>query len=477
MDATAVAGAIRAGDVTVDEVHEVAVAAVTAVDDVANTVVEGPWPDTTVDDAGVSGLFAGVPFVFKDILCHAAGVPTRMGTRALRTPIVFDHDTELMSRFKRAGLVGIANTTTPELALSSATVSALTGVTLNPWDHTVTPGGSSGGSAVLVASGAVPVAHANDGGGSIRIPASRNGLVGLKPSRARIPIGPDQQEVMSGNAVEFALTRTVRDCAALLDATHGGALGDRYAAEPPRGPYLDEITQPPRRLRIGVCVKEWGAVPIDPAVADEVERVAGVLSDLGHHVGVAVPELHWDAMLAAFNTIWCFGTAATVAALAAQAGVEVDGEAFEETTLLSYRHGLTLGPLELAAAQDTMNAVSRYMAGFMSDYDVLLSPVASRVHLGVNHLSDEGPAATSEAWVRRILAEYPLCALYNVTGAPAISLPVGWSSDGLPIGLQFGGPLYAESDLLALARELEEALPWGHRRPEHHVARLGGGRS
>ncbi|MCR5979542.1 amidase [Gordonia jinghuaiqii] len=468
-DATGLAELIRTGQVSADEVRDTATAAVTAVDGELNAVVDGPWTSATIAPDGIDGPFSGVPFVFKDILCHAAGRPTRMGTRALSDGVTFDHDTELMARFKRAGLVGVANTTTPELALSSATVSALSGVTLNPWDATVTAGGSSGGSSVLVATGAVPLAHANDGGGSIRIPAARNGLVGLKPSRGRISLGPDQQEVMSGNAVEFAVTRTVRDCAALLDAVHGSIPGDRYGAPPPARRYVDEIVAPGRRLRIGVCTADWSSVPVDDEVADEVNRVARTLSELGHTVDIVAPRIDWDAMVAAFNTIWCFGTAPTVVALAEQSGAVIDENSFEETTLLSYRHGLTLGPLELATAFAEMNAISRTMADFMGDWDILLTPTASRVHVPVTHLADGGVPATSEEWVRRVLAEYPLSALYNITGAPAISLPTGWSPDGLPIGMHFGAAVNGESELIALAAELEDALPWHHRRPPAHV--------
>lgn len=471
LDATAIADLIRSGEVGAAEVRDAATRAVTAMDEKLNAVVEGPWIDAPQSVVG-DGPLAGVPFVFKDILCHAAGVPTRMGTRALRSGVTFDHDTELMSRFVAAGLVGIANTTTPELALSSATVSSLTGVTKNPWREGISPGGSSGGSAALVASGAVPLAHANDGGGSIRIPAARTGLVGLKPSRGRVPIGPDQQEVMSGNAVEFALTRSVRDAALLLDCVHGYAAGDRYAAIPPARPYVEELSGTTRKLRVALCTDDFSGVKVDSAVADSVSITARAIETLGHTVETVSLDLDWDELVEAFNTIWCFGTAATVAALAEVGEVPIDENSFEETTLLSYRQGLSLGPLDLAAAFAIMNSAGRYMGQFTSEWDILLTPTANRASLPVDHLEHPRSAETSIEWVRRVLSEYPICALYNITGAPAVSLPVGLTPDGLPLGLHLGGAMYGESDLIGLSAELEQVLPWRDRRPETHVSTL-----
>jgi amidase len=471
-DATDIAHLIRTRQVSAQEVQDTARRAIDAVHERLNTVVGGPWAAPL--DHRPGGPFGGVPFVVKDILCHAAGVPTHYGTRALPKGLTLPHDTELMARFKAAGLATLATTTTPELANSSATISELSGTTRSPWRPGITPGGSSGGSAVLVATGAVPLAHANDGGGSIRIPAARNGLVGLKPSRGRVPIGPDQQEVMSGNAVEFAVTRSVRDAAALLDAVSGAAPGERYTAPPPRRPYVGELHGPDRRLRVAVCTRDWSGVAVDGAVSSAVWSTARALEEAGHVVVEAGPDVDWDELMHAFNIIWCFGTSAAVTALAEAGGVAVDEDHFEHTTLLSYRHGLTLGPLDLAAAFASMNAVSRTVAGFMQQWDVLMTPTANQVTLPVDHVYRDGPPETSEEWVRRVLADYPLCPLYNVTGAPAVSVPAATDRDGLPIGIQLGGPLYGESELVGLAAELETALPWYGRRPEVHVSRLEG---
>ncbi|HEX4357062.1 MAG TPA: amidase family protein [Pseudonocardia sp.] len=469
-DATGLAHLIRTRQVSAAEVHDTARRAITAVHERLNTVVSGPWDAPLDYRAG--GRFGGVPFVVKDIVCHAAGVATYYGTRALPKGLTYPHDTELMARFKAAGLATLATTTTPELANSSATVSELTGTTHSPWRAGVTPGGSSGGSAVLVAAGAVPLAHANDGGGSIRIPAARNGLVGVKPSRGRVPLGPDQQELMSGNAVEFAVTRSVRDAAALLDAVAGPAPGERYTAPPPWRPYVGELDGSARPLRVAVCTRNWSGVAVESAVSAAVSRTARTVEGLGHVVDEAHPDVDWDELIHAFHIVWGFGTSAAVSALAEAGGVPIDEDHFEHSTLLSYRYGLTLGPLDLAAAFASMNAVSRTVAEFMARWDVLLAPTAHQVTLPLDHLSRDGRPDTSEEWVRRVLADYPLCPLYNVTGAPAVSVPAATDADGLPIGVQLGGALYGESELIGLAAELEAELPWYGRQPAVHVSRL-----
>ncbi|HTF51241.1 MAG TPA: amidase family protein [Pseudonocardia sp.] len=468
-DATGLAHLIRTRQVSAQEVHETARRAIAAVHQRLNAVVSGPWEVPLEHRAG--GRFGGVPFVVKDIVCHAAGVATYYGTRALPKGLTYSHDTELMARFKAAGLATLATTTTPELANSAATVSELTGTTHNPWRVGATPGGSSGGSAVLVAAGAVPLAHANDGGGSIRIPAARTGLVGLKPSRGRVPLGPDQQELMSGNAVEFAVTRSVRDAAALLDAVAGPAPGERYTAPPPRRPYVCDLDGVARPLRVAVCTRSWSGVAVESTVSSAVSSTARTVEGLGHVVDEAYPDVDWDELIHAFNIIWCLGTSAAVSALAEAGGVPIDESHFEHTTLLSYRHGLTLGALDLAAAFASMNTVSRTVAEFMAQWDVLMAPTANQVTLPVNYLDRDGQPETSEEWVRRILADYPLCPLYNVTGAPAVSVPSATDPDGLPIGVHLGGGLYGESELIGLAAQLEAELPWYGRQPAVHVSR------
>ncbi|MGE4425444.1 MAG: amidase [Solirubrobacteraceae bacterium] len=466
-DGSGLAGLIASGDVSAAEVHATAVAAIRAVDEQLHAVVEGPWEQPL--DHAADGPFGGVPFVLKDILCHATGVPMHLGSRVARDGVPYDEDSLLMQRFKRAGLATVATAKTPELAMSAWTEPVLGGPVHNPWDVTRSPGGSSGGPAALVAAGAVPLAHANDGGGSIRIPAAYNGLVGLKPSRGRVPLGPGQQELFFGNAVEFAVARTVRDSAALFDLVHGNAPGEKYGAPLPSGPYAGEVGVR-RPLRVAVSLEDWGDTPVDPQVRRVVEETARVLEALGHEVVVARPPIDWEAMLAAFTTTWCFQLVGSVYGIAELLGKPVDGTSYEATNLTCARAGKELGPLELLGALDQINLLSRAFAGFLGDHDVLLSPVANELQPTLGTYDADDADIDAAGWVRRVMSPFPLCMTYNMTGNPAISVPVGQSDEGLPIGVQLGASMYREDVLYQLAGQLEERLPWRDRRPAVHVA-------
>jgi amidase len=278
-DATGLVGLIKSGQITREEVQAAAIDAVTLANTSLHACVEGPWERPL--DADPQGPFAGIPFAIKDILCHAAGVPVHMGSRALAEGLNFDDDTILMARFRRAGLGVVCTTKTPEFALNATTEPVLGGPVRNPWDATRSPGGSSGGSAALVVCGALPLAHASDGAGSIRIPACYTGTVGLKPSRGRVSMGPDVQEAFNACVAEFAITRSVRDTAALLDAVHGNHPGEKYSAPLPARRYVDELAAGPRRLRVAVCADSWTDAVVHPDVAAAVESTASLLSDLG----------------------------------------------------------------------------------------------------------------------------------------------------------------------------------------------------
>lgn len=468
LDATGLAELIDAGEVSVAEVHQTARSAIAALDKRVHALVEGPWPAPVsfADDSP----FRGVPFVLKDIGCHAKGVKMRMGTRAL--PDGFDHDADsvLMTRFKAAGLATFATTKLPELALNAATEPLVGGPVLNPWNTQRTAGGSSGGSAALVAGRAVPMAHANDGGGSIRVPACHNGLVGLKPSRGRIPVGPDQQEIMFGNAIEFALTRSVRDTAALLDSVHGYAPGERYGAPLPDNSFHSAIGRP-HRLRIAVSTRQWSETALDDDVHNAINAFAGEAANLGHRVDIVDPPLDWDQLVEAFTSIWCFCTAATVEMLAAMTDKPKNRDWFEATTLAAAEAGHKLGPTDLMSAFDRMNDLSRQIAGFMAEWDILATPTCNTVAPPVGTLNQDNTDDTAAEWVRRILNPYPTCALYNITGAPAMNVPTGFSSTyTVPIGIQLGAQMYGEADLIQFAAELESARPWSHRMPSTSIA-------
>ncbi|BBX27661.1 amidase [Mycolicibacterium alvei] len=462
-DATDLAELIGTGELSVEEVHESARSAIAALDERVHALVEGPWP--TPLNFAADSPFRGVPFVLKDIGCHAKGVKMRMGTRALSNGYDYDADSILMARFKAAGLATLATTKTPELALNAATEPLLNGSVLNPWNTQRSSGGSSGGSAALVAGRAVPIAHASDGGGSIRVPACHNGLVGLKPSRGRIPVGPNQQEIMFGNAIEFALTRSVRDTAALLDHVHGYAPGERYGAPAPDGSFLSAVGRQ-RRLRVAVSTRQWSETKIDDGVRTAMSSFAGAAADLGHHVELVDPPLDWEQLADAFTTIWCFCTAATVDMLATMTGKPKNRNWFEATTLAAAEAGHKLGPMQLMNALDGMNTVSRRIADFMADWDILATPTCNTAAPPIGHLNQDNVDDTAAEWVRRILNPYPTCALYNVTGAPAINVPAGFSTTfGVPIGIQLGARIFQEADLIQLAAELESTRSWHHRMP------------
>jgi amidase len=466
-DATGLAQLVRSRQVAPAEVHEAGIRAVQLADQCLHASVEGPWE--TPLDASPDGSFTGVPIALKDVLCHATGVPQHLGSRALARGIVFDHDSELMARFRRAGLAVVCTTKTPEFALNGTTEPVFGGAALNPWDPTKSPGGSSGASAALVAAGALPVAHANDGAGSIRIPASHTGTVGLKPSRGRVPIGPDRQEAFYGNVVEFAITRTVRDAAALLDAVHGPLAGERYYAPTPDRSYLAALRGPSRPLRIAVSADTWTERALHPDVAATIESTAELLSELGHHVEVVRPDLDWEAFLAALTVTFCAGTASDVVPLGEALGGGLSRDYFEATTIACAEAGRAMTPADLANAFATNNDVSRRLANFMADFDILVTPVSISPPLDLGTYDANDASFTAAGWVRHILEPHPTCALYNVTGAPAMSLPLGTARGGLPVGVQLGANMFREDLLLALAAQLEQARPWAHRKPALHV--------
>lgn len=468
-DATGLAELIKSGQVTASEVQEVALAAVELADERLGAVAEGPFP-APPPPAAASAVFAGVPFVLKDLLCHAAGIPVHSGSRALAAGAVFDHDSELMARFRRAGLALVASAKSPEFGLNAVTEPLLGGPACNPWDPARSPGGSSGGCAALVAAGAVPLAHANDGAGSIRIPAGHNGLVGLKPSRGRIPLGPDLQELMYGNVVEFAVTRSVRDSATLLDAVHGYSPGEKYGAPHPARPYSAEVGAEHSPLRIAWCADSWTSLPLDPDVERVLESTARLLESLGHHVEQVRPAIDWEAFLAALTTTFCAGTAASVIPLGEALGGGLSGDHFEASTIACAEAGRRVTPMDLERAFAINNTLSRVMGTFMQAWDVLLTPTAITPAVELGTFDSDDASLSAEQWVRKVIEPHPICPIYNVTGAPAISVPAGISADGLPIGVHLGAQMYREDLLLRLASQLEQAAPWSHRRPRLHVA-------
>lgn len=467
-DGLGLAALVRSGEVSPGELAETAQKAIDTVNPKLNAVIARIEPRPPAGDR--SAPFFGVPFLIKDILLHAEGVACDVGSRLAVGSFVSPHDTDLMQRFKAAGVVTLGRTNTPEFGFSITTEPVLYGPTRNPWDTGRSPGGSSGGSAAAVAAGIVPVAHANDGGGSIRIPAASCGLVGLKPTRGRTPTGPEFGQPLHGLGIEHVVTRTVRDCAAMLDAVQGPGVGDPYVIAPPVRHYADEVGAPTGRLRIAVSFSGMMNAKIDDPVRSEVMRVARHLESLGHEITEASPVFDETTFHSANFTYWCGFLASGVLGVAEQNGRKPSRETLEATTLACYEHGASLKLTDLETADALANVVCRSVAPFFNQYDVLLTPTTTGAALPLGFSNADDPKFGARGWYEHLFTYAPFTALYNLTGQPAISLPLGVDANGLPIGMQCVARLGAEDLLLRLAAQLEESLPWSGRRPAVHVA-------
>ncbi|ONH32407.1 amidase [Pseudofrankia asymbiotica] len=419
------------------------------------------------------GPLGGVPFLIKDTGPMAAGVRFRCGSRSLGPGVPAQADHELMRRFRAAGLATLGLTISPELGLSFTTEPLLHGPVRNPWDPSRTVGGSSGGSAALVAAGAVPVAHGNDGAGSIRVPASCCGLVGLKPSRGRTPTGAGLGGAAFGMLSEFALTRTVRDAAALLDAVHGPAAGGAFAAPPPARPYADEVLPAAWAgrpsgggPRVAVMTQAWSGAAVDSEVAAAVVRAGGALAALGHHVEEASPPLVWDDVIRA-----CVTEAIGVAAPFLLAPRQPPADRLEAVSRRVLADARDAGAIDLVMGLDAAGRVARDLDRFLAGYDLLVTPTLARPPVPHGTLDYDDPSHTVESWLRAIFDFGPFTSVANVTGVPAVSLPLGQSAAGLPIGVQIIAAHGREDLLLRVAAALEEAMPWRDRRPPLAVDR------
>ncbi len=484
-DGLGLAALVRSGEVTPGELLEEAVRRVELFNPHVNAVIE-PMVDRAreaVTNGLPDGPFRGVPFLVKDLLADCAGVPSRSGCR-FHLDYVPDHDSEIVRRFRASGAVLFGKTNTPEYGLFPVTEPALFGPTRNPWDLNRTPGGSSGGSAAAVATRMVPLAHGNDGGGSIRIPASCCGLFGLKPSRGRNPLGPDMAEAWQGLACDHVLTRSVRDSAAMLDATAGVDPGSPYAAPTPLRPYREEVDVEPRRLRVALS-----AVPTMPgAVHQDCLRAltaAGELCEaLGHDVEEAAPDVDSEAFAEAFLTLVCVETRVTIEAAQRYVGRRATVEDYEVVTWIAGLLGRRVGAVDYAAALRSLKDMARQMGRFFRTYDVLLTPTLASPPVELGALLPQGGEAVImnllgrmnasgvlsvlrdvDTTADRIMAFMPFTALANATGQPAMSVPLHWNHEGLPIGTQFVARYGDEATLFRLAGQLERAQPWFDRAP------------
>jgi Asp-tRNA(Asn)/Glu-tRNA(Gln) amidotransferase A subunit family amidase len=419
--------------------------------------------EAQIEQGLAEGPFKGVPFVLKDLGQQLSGTITSSGSRVFKdnTP---DFDSTLVTRYKQAGLVIFAKTTTPEFGLTFSTESVLYGKTRNPWNLDRTSGGSSGGSAALVASRIVPMAHGTDGGGSIRVPASCCGLFGFKPTRGRVPMGPTQFESWNGCSQHHALTISVRDSAALLDATAGAEPGSPYFSQPPARPFLKEVGADPGKLRIALVVRTPGGSPLDPECRNAAVDAARLCQSLGHHVDEAQPSVDDQWMRDAFLTVLRVSLARTLDDAAGSLGRPVASHDVEPVTWALAQAGRATTSVAYSRAIATLHQVGLTMARFQRNYDVILSPTLAKppVPLGVLSLSPEN----MDAFAKDVAEFGPYTALYNVTGQPSMSVPLHWSADGMPIGVMFSGRFGDDAMLLRLAAQLENAKPWAGIRPK-----------
>jgi len=464
IDATAQAELVRRKEVQPIELVEAAIERIERLNPSLNSVVTTMYDQARIAAKGdiPNGPFAGVPFLLKDLLAYYAGVRLTLGSR-LMTGFVPDHDSELVNRLKRAGLIILGKTNAPEFGILPTTEPHLFGPCRNPWDPERTTGGSSGGSAAAVAAGLVPMAHGNDGGGSIRIPASCCGLFGLKPTRGRNPLGPDFGDLLGGLVAEHALTRSVRDSAALLDATSGPDVGDPYWAPPPSRPFLEEVGADPGRLRIAFMTEAPTGVTIHADCVRAVEDAASLCTDLGHEVVKAAPKVEGELFAQAFMVLWSAGTASTLEGLAFLTGKQPSADPVEPLTWAIYEMGRQHSASEYLLSVTLLQAASREFSWFFVDYDVLITPTLAEppVPLG----TFESPPDNPLYGLARAAEFVPFTPICNATGQPAMSVPLFWNDEGLPVGTHFVGRFGDEATLFRLAAQLEKARPWAERRP------------
>jgi amidase len=465
LDATAQAELVRGGEVTPVEMVDAAIERIERLNPELNAVIT-PLYDLAREAASVVNVnapFAGVPFLLKDIVAEYEGTPLSEGSALLAGHYISPKDSELVRRYREAGLIILGKTNTPEFALMPTTEPRQFGASRNPWNTNMTTGGSSGGSTAAVAAGMVAAAHANDGGGSIRVPSSCCGLVGLKPTRGRNSQGPEYGDVASGLLCDHVVTRSVRDSAAILDATAGPLSGDPYYPTPPERPFAEEVGRKPDRLRIGLGTVPLNGAPTHPDCVAAAESAANLCEELGHDVVEASPTVDSKQLFKSFGNVWAGFLCWAVKDWARRSGRPIDEAFFEPATWRTYLHGerLTSGDY-LIAVQDLQKA-SRDTAAFFGDYDIWLTPTLAQPPVPLGYF-DYTPETRDQHIAR--LGEYTgFTLIANASGQPGISLPLHWNDDDLPIGVQLLGRYGDEATLIRLAAQLEEARPWSERRP------------
>jgi amidase len=465
-DATALAALVASKDITPTELLDIALAATARRNPALNAVVhiQEAVARTAIAKGLPDGPFKGVPFLLKDLGCEAVDFPSHNGSRLLANTR-YPGNSAIYDRIAATGVVTFGRTTSPEGGIGAATESAVYGApTRNPWHLDHTPGGSSGGAGAAVAAGIVPFAHGSDGGGSVRIPASNCGLFGFKPTRARLPDGPYAGEGWAGMAIDGFLTKSVRDTATMLDACMGADPGAPYAAPPMPITHSAAMMQPPRRLRVALCDTTFTGTAIDPQVHAAVLDAARLLENMGHHVTPARPKAEISMMMHAWTDIVAVGTALSIMSGTGGRGPTVDES--ERVGRGAFAYAATLPPTRYLQAVGQIHAFGRQMAACFDDHDILLSATMAEPPARIgrfNHATEDYLAY--RIGPNGIFAYSPFCAVFNASGQPAASLPLGMSTEGLPIGIHLAAAFGDDATLIALCAEIEQAAPWAARRP------------
>lgn len=484
-DALGLAALVRRHEVSPAELVEVAIARIEQLNPALNAVIHPMYDHARglAQQRLPEGPFTGVPFLLKDLIAAYAGQPMRSGSR-MTEGYVPDYDSELVKRYKAAGVITLGKTNTPEYGLMPTTEPEAFGPTCNPWNPSQSAGGSSGGSAAAVAVAMVPMAHGSDAGGSIRIPASCCGVFGFKPTRSRTPLGPLRGDVLHGCFVEHVITRTVRDSAAMLDATQGSDLGAPYFQAPPARPYLQEVGAPTGRLRIAYTARPLMGRTMDPICAAALHKTVKLMQDLGHHVEEAAPTVNREEVGIAFVIAAAADVASEIERYGRLRRRKIRVPECELQTWAMRLLGRTFTATDLNLAIQVMQLAGRRVAQFFESYDVLLTPTlssppfalgalrlkpAERVMLNIASALNAGWLLNSLNVVKpiahNIFDTMPNPILFNITGQPAMSVPLAWTDDGLPIGMQFVSRYADEAVLFRLAGQLEEAQPWLQKLP------------
>lgn len=468
-DALGMAELVRRGEVSPSELLEAALARCDAIDDRVRAVplrheaLARQWA-RQVDR---TAPFAGVPFLIKDLGVALAGTVTTSGSRFF-ADARFEFDSEIVSRYRRAGLVIFGKTASPELGLTGTTESRLHGATRNPWNLERTAGGSSGGAAAAVAARILPMAHASDGAGSIRTPASCCGVFGMKPTRGRVPSGPLRFEGWNGLSTQHAVSLSVRDNAALLDASAGVELGAPYVAPVPERSFLEETRRDPGRLRIGVIDSPPSGVAVDPQVGAALQETAQWLAGLGHQLERARFPIDFPAANQGMLDTLVVSVRKVLEDRSRELRREVTREDVETVTWQFFEMGGKVSGTAYARAREVFDRVGFEMARLHERFDVLLSPTLAQPPIGIGLMSLS--PVDFDAFVRNVTGFGPFTAVYNMSGQPAMSVPLAWTREGLPIGMMFAAALGGEGLLYRLAGQLEQARPWRDRRPPNFVA-------